>query len=60
MTSTTPIPNSSPDRLLAMVDTAFDVTCDAARGAAEFFARSRESAVDAVSECERELDRLDR
>ena len=61
MTSTTPvIPGPSPDRLLAMVDAAFSITREAARGAAEFFARSQESAVEAVSENERELDRIDR
>lgn len=61
MTSTTPImPNPSPDRLLALVEQAFDLAQQSARGAAEFFARNQEGAVDGVSECERELDRLDR
>lgn len=61
MISTTPImPDSSPDRLLALVDQAFDLAQEGARGAAEFFARNHDSAVDGVSECERELDRLDR
>ena len=60
MTSSIPVPGSSPDRLLAMVDRAFNVTREAARGAAEFFARSQDSAMEAVSDSERELDRLDR
>src|ERR1051326_5956044 len=61
MTSTTPImPNATPDRLLALVNQAFDLVRDGARGAAEFFAHNHNGAVNDVSECERELDRLDR
>ncbi len=61
MTGSIPsMPDSSPDRLLAMVNEAFAMAQQGARGAAEFFARNQGGAVERVSECERELDRLDR
>jgi phosphate transport system protein len=60
MTGITRMPQPGPDSLLAMVDEAFDLAQEAARGAAEFFARNQAAKVDGVSECERELDRIDR
>jgi len=60
MTSSSPIPDLGPDHLLSLTDQAFDLAEQSARSAAEFFANPQEEAVNTVSECERELDRLDR
>ena len=54
------LPAVDPEDLLELVNQAFDLAQQAARGAAEFFAGSHNDVLKKVSSCERDLDRVDR